>query len=63
MLFPKRQERRRFWEALRAGESRTEAALAADVPNVSQDLGDKTHLTCVRFRVANTSKTSSCLDE
>jgi transposase, IS30 family len=33
MLFPKRQERRRFWEALRAGAARTEAAEAAGVPS------------------------------
>jgi IS30 family transposase len=32
MLFPKRQERRRFWEALRAGAARTEAAVTAGVP-------------------------------
>ncbi len=33
MLFPKRQERRRFWEALRAGADRTEATMAAGVPD------------------------------
>ena len=33
MRFPKRQERRRFWEALRAGADRTEAAVAAGIPN------------------------------
>ena len=32
MLFPKRQERRRFWETLRAGAARTEAAVTAGVP-------------------------------
>jgi len=33
MRFPKRQERRRFWEALRAGADRTEAAVAAGSPS------------------------------
>ncbi len=33
MLFPKRQEKRRFWEALRTGTSRTEAAVVAGVPS------------------------------
>ena len=31
MQFPKREEKRRFWELVRAGASRTEAALAAGV--------------------------------
>src|SRR2546427_4751269 len=31
MQFPKREEKRRFWELVRAGATRTEAALAAGV--------------------------------
>lgn len=35
MRFPKREEKRRFWEVIRAGGMRSEAAMAAGVPNGS----------------------------
>ena len=32
MRLPKRQEKRRFWELIRAGSVRTEAAVTAGIP-------------------------------
>lgn len=37
MRLPKREEKRRFWEVVRAGASRTEGAVAAGVPSRSAD--------------------------